>query len=558
MRLRRFVLLAAVGAMTVCFELGSNSLHAQTPAAALTGVVNSTEEGAMEGVLVSAQKTGSPITITVVSDEQGRFSFPTTKLGPGQYSLGIRAIGYELDGTQSAHVAAQKSATVNLRLRKTKDLAAQLSNAEWLESAPGTAAEKNVLLGCTACHTLERVMRSQHSSDDFIKVVLPRMQGYVNQSTPLAPQLRKGERLMEERGDQRVQVYKALGDYLARLNLSAGPRWNFELKTFSRPKGRATRVVYTEYDLPRKVIQPHDVILDPDGIVWYSSFGEQRLGRLDPRTGAVKEYELALTKPDFPTGVLGLRTDRDGNLWFGNMYQASIARFDRKTERIDYFAPRAEDNLSSTQLNQVAVRYSHVDGKVWTQNSGFAAVHRVDLATGKMETWAPFAGAKEPHNIYDVISDSRNNAFFTDLRQGHIGRIDAKTGEVKLYATPTPGSAPRRGSVDAQDRIWFGEYRGHRIGMFDTKTEQFKEWLVPTPYSAPYDVALDKNENAWTGSTTTDAVARLDIKTGQFTEYLLPRSTNIRRVFVDDSTTPVTFWVGSNHGASIIKLEPLD
>ena len=56
----------------------------------------------------------------------------------------------------------------------------------------------------------------------------------------------------------------------------------------------------------------------------------------------------------------------------------------------------------------------------------------------------------------------------------------------------------------------------------------------------------------------TDRILRLDPKTGQFTEYLLPRPTNIRRVFVDSSTTPVTFWVGSNHGASIIKLEPLD
>jgi hypothetical protein len=55
-----------------------------------------------------------------------------------------------------------------------------------------------------------------------------------------------------------------------------------------------------------------------------------------------------------------------------------------------------------------------------------------------------------------------------------------------------------------------------------------------------------------------DRVVRLDTKSGQFTEYLLPRSTNIRRVFVDNSTSPVTFWVGSNHGASIIKLEPLD
>jgi streptogramin lyase len=74
----------------------------------------------------------------------------------------------------------------------------------------------------------------------------------------------------------------------------------------------------------------------------------------------------------------------------------------------------------------------------------------------------------------------------------------------------------------------------------------------------PYDVAIDKNGEAWTGSMLNDRIARLDPKSGQFTEYVLPKSTNIRRVFVDSSTTPVAFWVGSNHGASIIKLEPLD
>jgi len=55
-----------------------------------------------------------------------------------------------------------------------------------------------------------------------------------------------------------------------------------------------------------------------------------------------------------------------------------------------------------------------------------------------------------------------------------------------------------------------------------------------------------------------DQVTRLNTRNGDMIDYLLPRSTNIRRVFVDNSTTPVTFWVGSNHGASIIKLEPLD
>ena len=112
--------------------------------------------------------------------------------------------------------------------------------------------------------------------------------------------------------------------------------------------------------------------------------------------------------------------------------------------------------------------------------------------------------------------------------------------------------------MDAQDRLWFGEYRGDRIGMFDTRTEQFKEWKLTTRWASPYDVILDKNENAWTGSMITDQVTRLDTKTGEMVDYLLPRSTNIRRVFVDNTTTPVSFWVGSNHGASIIKVEPLE
>lgn len=157
-----------------------------------------------------------------------------------------------------------------------------------------------------------------------------------------------------------------------------------------------------------------------------------------------------------------------------------------------------------------------------------------------------------------MVPDSQNNAFFTDFRQKHIGRIDAKTGEVKLYAILTPNPALRRGQMDAQDRLWFGEYRGDKLGVFDTKTEKFTEWAMPTRWTNPYDVVLDKNDDAWTGSMLNDRVVRLDTKSGQFTEYLLPRSTNIRRVFVDNSTSPVTFWVGSNHGASIIKLEPLD
>jgi len=537
---------------------GADAAAAQTIAPALTGKVTA-EQGALEGVLVSAKKSGSTITITVVSDKDGRYAFPAAKLEPGQYySLRIRAIGYDLDHSNPVTVAADKTATADLTLRKTEDLASQMSNAEWLASMPGTDRQKGQLLNCVGCHTLERPLRSKFSADEFMNVILPRMQGYVNQSIPQHPQLRKAERLMEERGDQRVQVYRANAEYLASINLSSHPQWNFELKTLPRPTGAATRVIYTEYDLPRETIEPHDVIVDGNGTVWYSSFGEQNLGKLDPKTGKVTEFPIREHKPGFPTGGLGLRSDRDGNLWLGNMYQATIMKFDRKAETFRFWPLQGEQNIDAAQINMVSPQSAHVDGKVWAQNNGFAGVHRLDIASGKIETFQPFKDSKEPHNIYDVIPDSQNNAYFTDFRQRHIGRIDAKTGEVKLFAVPTPASAPRRGMMDAQDRLWFAEYRGDRIAMFDTKTEQFKEWPVSPRWSAPYDVVIDKNEEAWTGSMLSDQVTRLNTKTGASVNYLLPRETNIRRVFVDNSTTPVTFWVGSNHGVSIIKLELLE
>jgi virginiamycin B lyase len=205
------------------------------PHDALAGQVTSIEEGPMEGVLVSARKVGSTITVTVVSDAQGHYRFPISRMEAGTYSLNIRAIGYDLDHPVSVGISGHQPIELDLKLRKTEDLAAQLTNAEWLASFPGNDQQKRALLGCVGCHTLERVARSQHKSDALLEATLPRMQGYVNQSIPAHPQLRRAERLMEERGDQRVQVYRALADYISTINLSSAASWNYELKTLRRP-----------------------------------------------------------------------------------------------------------------------------------------------------------------------------------------------------------------------------------------------------------------------------------------------------------------------------------
>src|SRR5258708_17617744 len=156
--------LVATAVFTLALAAYSAGAAAQ---AALAGKVSSAEEGAMEGVLVSAKKAGSTLTITVVSDKEGRYGFPAAKLDPGRYAIRIRAVGYDLEGPGAADVAAGKTATLDLKLKKTSDLAAHLSNGEWMASVPGTDQQKGLLLNCVDRHTTDPVPRHPYTAHLF-------------------------------------------------------------------------------------------------------------------------------------------------------------------------------------------------------------------------------------------------------------------------------------------------------------------------------------------------------------------------------------------------------
>jgi streptogramin lyase len=544
----------AIAAGSLLIALGS--AVAQVPDPALRGTVSSDREGRMEGVVVSAKQTGSTITVSVVSDAKGEYSFPASRLRQGHYDLSTRAVGYVLDSARSVDVADGKAAAADLTLKPTGELADQLTNAEWIASAPGEESIKRLLLNCTDCHGVQRIFQSRHSAADFRKV-FERMAGYYPGASDLQPQRLVGA---HRRPAVPAAAEQKFADYLASINLSESPKAPFELKSFARPSGRATKVVITEYDLPRREIQPHDVIVDPDGMVWYSHFGEQFLSRLDPRTGKVTDFPIPVQKQGHPKGTLDLEIDADGAIWVALMYQTGIARFDRATETFRIYPIPKEWQQDATQQSHFSVAATKVDGKAWVKNTDRSQVMRLDLDSGQYENLGTFRNPKNdrPIGIYGIYADQQNNAYILEFPFGGIGKIDAGTGQIAFYETLTPNARARRGRVDHLNRLWFAEYGGNGIGMFDPKTEKITEWKLPLPWEAPYDVVLDRHGEAWEVNETSDRVGRLDPETGAITEYLLPRSSNFRRVFVDDRMRPATVWVGNNLGAAVIKIEPLD
>ena len=524
---------------------------------ALAGTVRAASEGALEGVVVSARRDGATITTSVVTDASGRFAFPADRLVPGHYTLAARAAGYQLRGPAAADVKAAGVASLDLQLEPVKDLAAGLTNAEWLMSMPGSDEQKKFLLNCNSCHSLERIVKSKYDAEGFLQI-FARMSGYYPGSTPEHPQPLVGTARREGLG--RDGDAQQTAQWLASVNLSRQATWNYPLKTLPRLTGKSTRVIITEYDLPNPRIQPHDVILDRQGMVWYSDFGQMFLGRMDPATGAVTQFPIPEVKKDFPVGTLDLEIDAKDDLWIGVMYQGAIAKFNRADGSFRTWSIPKEWDSDAGQLGHLAVNALQVDNKVWIKNSDGNNIYRLDLVSNKIDSLGSFKDPATGRRIgsYGIHADSKNNLYLLDFSAGNIGRIDARTGAFTVYVTPTPKSRPRRGRVDAQDRLWFAEYGTDGVGMLDPESGRITEWKIPTKWSAPYDAMVDRFGDAWAGSMLTDRVARIDTKSGAVTEYPLPRSTNIRRVFVDDRGTQGVLWIGNNHGASIVKVEPLD
>jgi streptogramin lyase len=538
-------LMAGVAAIALC---AAPAVAQNAPA--ITGQVTSDAEGAMEGVVVNAKKIGSTVMVSVISDAKGHYSFPANRLEPGQYAISIRAVGYDLGATK-ADVVADRSATVDLKLAKTKNLSAQLSNAEWIASMPGTEDQKAYFLNCVSCHTLERIVRSTHTADEFTQV-MSRMSGYGAVSQPIKPQ-----RMLDEGRVRDPEIFRKPAEFAASINLSNVDRWEYPLKVLARPTGRATHVIITEYDLKRPTTEPHDVLVDPQGMVWYSDFGEPYITRFDPKTLKITEFPVQDFKPAAPKGNLSIEFDKFGTIWFDTMYQGSLGALDPKTEKVTWYPLAPEYNDNRVQLNFVGLHHE-VDGKVWTKSVGTQDIYRLELASGKWERFQPLKQLDNgPSSIYQVISDSKNNLWMAEFQRGHIGKIDAKTGEVTWRALPTANARARRIWVDDQDRLLITEYRGNKVAMLDTNTDQLTEYQLP-PYTFPYRAAADKNGEIWAGGMHTDRVVRLNPKTGESVEYQLPTETNMRSVFVDNTTTPVTFWTGSNHKAALVKVEPLD
>ena len=557
---------------------GHQAVQAQSSSPALRGVVTSAREGAMEGVLVNARRDNATFTVSVVTDASGSYSFPSDRLEPGRYTIGIRAVGYVLGpSTRVVQVTGSSPTVRDLRLEEAGllDKALQLSSAEWLMTYPLPDETKFELLrDCTRCHHQKKVAMSRFDVEQ-LEHVLQRMSYYWIGSTPVTYQI--PERILASLGREggpqvreASSFEKLQAEAVASINLSQGA-WEYPLKTYPRPTGADTRVIYTTYDLARLSTRPHDVKIGRDGWVYYDDFNDHVIGKVNPETGEAIEYRFEDPAQRFPEmlaeepmqnwGNRVLKRDREGKFYLtppgvrpGVGY---VVRFDPSREEFEYF--EAGGSFSAPES-------MHVDGKLWI-NGGGGGLRRAQIVDfGEWIQEEPIEGR---FPAYDMYVDSENNAYGSSRMQTEFWRVDAKTLEATRYPIPESprgvpglGTGSRRGFFDGQDRLWFGGFDGDYIGRLDPSLPPDRAitlFPVPLPWFQPYMAQNDDAGYTWAGSISSDHVARMNEETGEWNLYQLPHEANIRQIHVQpgESGGLSSLWIGLNHQGKMMHIEPL-
>ena len=278
-----------------------------------------------------------------------------------------------------------------------------------------------------------------------------------------------------------------------------------------------------EYDVPTPRSRPHDPALAPDGSLWYTGQAANKLGRLDPNSGAFKEYPLKT--PD--SGPHGLVADKDGNIWFTAINQGYVGKLTPKSGDIAEYRP---SNGATIDPHTPAIDQR---GMVWFTNERTNYIGRLDPPSGKMDLKQVPTAHAEPYGI--VITKS-GIPVFCEFGSNRLASIDPKTMEIREYMLPDAGARPRRLALAPDGTIYYTDYARGYLGHFDAASGKLlKEWPSPGgEQSEPYGIAVTSDGAVWYSESGVkpNTLVRFDPKSESFRTKPIPSGGGVVRNMV--------------------------
>jgi virginiamycin B lyase len=490
-------------------------------AATITGTVQGPDGAPLPGVFVQARKQQANMTFMALSDRQGHYR--VEKLPPGVYSLSTRITGYRSEPRDGVSLAAEQNASFDLSLRRDPVRWNELSIYQAGKLLPASPAKDKLFSTCFTCHGFQTRMASvQHDAA-----------GWRSRVRYMQDAMRFGlaDRLNDQQADEIAAYLASLFSAQSVLPASPAdaPGFGETLRPFSN---EAWNIAYVEYDMPAPSRMPFSAAPDKDGQFWIPDFGvANRISRLDPKSGEIQDFPV----PNNGTAAVHSAVPApDGTVWLTEQGSNKIGEWDPAAKKmVEFQDAYLPGKLGYGAGSKHTVRVDP-DGNAWASGNPLT---RLDRKTGKFNRFDDIKAT------YDVEEDSSGNIWFTRPDTDQIGMVDYRTLKISLWNPPTPRSFPRRLQIDADGIVWFGEYKAGKLGRFDPKTQKFAEYSLPGPDPTPYGLGVDAQNHIWYSSYTMDVIGRFDPKTGKTVEYPFPHSENTIREFFRDAQGRM--WYGS-------------
>jgi virginiamycin B lyase len=490
--------------------------------ATISGTVKGVDGAPFQGAFVQAQNSKTKITVNVLSDSQGRYRME--KLPAGEYRLTIRAVGFTADPRSGMNLTADQNTSLDFALQKGtvrwNDISAVQAKALW----PAGKGKDLLAANCSNCHLFQTRIASVGRDADGWKDRVAFMRDAMHFSL-----FHLNDRDAAEIASYLTQLFGP--DSVLPKSPADMPEYKATVRPFT---SEAMNIVYVEYDMPGPSRMPFSAAPDKDGNVWIPNFGvADKITRLNPTTGEMQDFQVPFTGT---AAIHSAVPAADGSVWLTEQGSNKLGRWDPVTKKITEFQDPYETGKEGIEDGgeKHTVRLD-TRGNAWASG---VPLTKFDPETGK------FTHIDEVPRTYDIKTDKNGDAWFTNQNKNAIGRVDGKTMKVTQWTMPTPKSFPRRMELASDGTVWIGEFDAGKIAHFEPQTQTFKEFVLPGPDPTPYALNIDRDGFVWYNSHRQDVIGRLDPKTGKVTEYPFPHSELAMREFFLDAEGRM--WYGSN------------
>ena len=165
------------------------------------------------------------------------------------------------------------------------------------------------------------------------------------------------------------------------------------------------------------------------------------------------------------------------------MYANALGRIDPRPER-SRVVPQSQLRAPRSQGGR--------DGDLWFTANGRALHWKTRSEDRQIYGVTSYRAAADPHT--PIFDRKGSSCRFTVQRADKVGRLDPKTGDLKLVETPTPNALPYGMVVDTKGTPYYCAFGAPKIAAIDPATMKIKEWTLPNPGARPRRIAITDDD----------------------------------------------------------------